>query len=364
MSVSYGGPPLGNAAYGGGGYVPPRRASLEWINEAWRLFSAQAGTWIVSCIVAILLPLVLYFIFAFALGLTAALSAQSRSGFGSGGGAPGLSAGLIIFIALFWLVYGLLYMPFIYSGVYRMATRQVRGEPIGIGDIFGGGATTLRMLGYQIVYGLIGFALALVLSLPLSLLHLVSFSVFTHQNTNPTGMPNIAGIFAWESVFLFCYLMVAVLFFPVHSQVADGEGVFAAMGRSASAMKTQILPTLGLLFLFGLLYFVSAIPCGLGLFVTIPMFWLLSALAYRDMVGMPGVGLGMPGAPAYSTPQPGVWPPPPGAAPPPSFGQPPLPSGQPPAPSWQTPAPPPRQSLSGDPVEGDDDRPPGTGPTT
>ena len=43
------------------------------------------------------------------------------------------------------------------------------------------------------------------------------------------------------------------------------------------------------LFLFGILLFLSAIPCGLGLLVTLPMLYLISALAYRDMIGIPGL---------------------------------------------------------------------------
>ena len=61
----------------------------------------------------------------------------------------------------------------------------------------------------------------------------------------------------------------------------------------------------------GLLALVSALPLGLGLLVTVPMVFLLPALAYRDMVGMPGMVF--PAPPSYDPPQAGVWPPPPTA---------------------------------------------------
>ena len=342
MSVNYDGPPAGGTANGGGEYIPPRKVSFEWINEAWRFFSAEAGTWIVSCLVAILLPVVFYLIFAFGFGLTAAFGGQGRGGFGTGGLVPGLPVAMIIFIAAFVLVYSVFYAPFIYSGVYRMATRQVRGESIGIGDIFGGASMTLKMLGFQIILGLIVFVLNVAFIIPLSLLHVMSLSTLYQPNSGATGMPNVSGILISNGVQLFDWLLFSILFLPGYALVADGQGVFSAIKRSISAMKTQVLPTAGIFAVFVLLWLVSAVTCGLGLLVTVPMFWLLSALAYRDVIGMPGAvsttgAYGVP--PGYGAAQSGVWPPPPEARPP-AFGQP--PSSDPASFS------PPRRSLSGE----------------
>ena len=106
MSVNYGGPPAGGAAYGGGGCPPRRCASLEWINEVLALFFQQAGTWIVSCIVAVLLcRLVLYFILCIRIRIfePAFGSVRSTSNPKRRSPRPGLSAGLIIFLVLFWI---------------------------------------------------------------------------------------------------------------------------------------------------------------------------------------------------------------------------------------------------------------------
>ena len=364
MSVAYGGPPPGGAGYGGGP-VPSGRASMEWINEAWRLFSAQAGTWIVSCLVATFLPLVLYFIFSIVLGAGIGLGMASgvSSPSAANGFASGASVGLILFVILFWAAYGLLYLPFIYGGVYHMAVKQVRGELIGIADIFSGGPSTLRMLGYQMIYGLFTFVLTIVLSIPLTLLHVVNLAAFANRSSSFNAGSEIGGILIWYVLLLACFLVVAAISLPAHALIADGEGVFSAISRSLSAMKTQALPVIGLLVIFGLLYMVSAIPCGLGLLVTVPMFWLLSALAYRDMIGMPGLGApaspyGAPPTPGYT---PGVWPPPPSQAP--SFGQPPPPSAPPPPSFGQPPASPPRRSLGGEDLDEPGNTPPRPGGT-
>ena len=73
-------------------------------------------------------------------------------------------------------------------------------------------------------------------------------------------------------------------------------------------MKGRWLSAAALVFVMGLLLTLSSLVV-VGLLVTVPMFFLLSALAYRDMIGMPGMVL--PALPSYDPPQAGVWPPPP-----------------------------------------------------
>jgi len=89
-------------------------------------------------------------------------------------------------------------------------------------------------------------------------------------------------------------------------------------------MKSQWLPATGLVFVLILLVYASEMACFVGLLATIPMVFLICALAYRDLVGMPD--LVPPAPPAWSVPRPpqeGVWPPPPGAftPPPPILGE-------------------------------------------
>lgn len=330
MSVAYGGPTDGSA--------PPGRVNFGWIGEAYRFVNMAPWIWVGSVLLYGIAQIAVSGAIRHAFANPNYIAPTGPFG-GTGGQfgtVYGANSNLTPAGQALSLLFSWTFGAFQNASLYGMAVKQVRGGQLAFGDAFGGGSRWPQML-------------------LLNLLLIVAY---------------VAGIFA-----LCVGLLIAVaLFWPSQALVADGRGAVEAMSASLGGMKRDWLNAALLVLVFGLLLLVSLIPCGLGVFITIPMLHFMGALAYRDMVGM--LGVQVPGAPAYGAAQPGVWPPPPGAAPPawppppagqtppPSFGQPPPPAGQPPAPSWQTPAPPPRQSLSGDPVEGDDDRPPGTGPTT
>ena len=302
MSVNY----AGNA--------PSGRVSFGWIGEAFELYKANIGVWIVAALMIFVPSLIRVILSAFFQNSGISHQPYGQPPFGSNpfpsGSSPfgvpqnqltgGLPAGLYIFV----LLGSSLYSAWLLGGVYSTAVKQARGESISIGDIFSGGPLIWKMLGFNIVYT---FAVAL----------------------------------GW----CFCLVpgfLLSGLLFPAYALIADGETVGNAITRSFEAMKRDMWNAGAFVFVMGLLLLVSAIPCGLGLLVTIPMFYLVAALAYRDMIGMPGA-VSMTGAygvpPGYGAAQSGVWPPPPEARPP-AFGQP--PSSDPASFS------PPRRSLSGE----------------
>ncbi len=324
MSVAYGGAPGGAGSPGAGGYQVPGRVNFGWISEAFEIFKVNAGIWIVATLALIFVPGIFGFIIGLVFGAAgAAAGAGSTGGFGS---SP-FSSGLPIATQLVVQAFTLAYQAFLYGGLYGMAVKQVRGEPISFNDIFSGGRYFLPMLGFQILYALavaFGFLLLIV--------------------------PG---------------LLVASLMIPTYAQIADGVSFSDAISRSIDGMKRDMWNGIAFLFVMGLVILVSLIPCGLGVFVTYPMLWIVSALAYRDMVGMPGpstpYGMGAAAAPGVWPPAPGVWPPAPGAgAPPPQWGSTPgQPQGYPGTPPQPYSAPPPsaeqpRRSLSGDPLDNPD----------
>lgn len=314
MSVNYGGPygggPSGGVPYGGnpygGGYAPPGRVNFNgWISEAFALFKANVAVWIVAGLLFILLPQIVSGLIGGIFGAMSALhpGAQPQavpsnpfpgSGFPYGRNNPfansaiPLSANVTLQIAL-WVFHS-----YLYGGIFLTAIKQVRGEPTDIGDLFKGGPFLLNMMGFTLLSGL-GTAVGLVFCL-------------------------VPGF------------LVSGLLFPAYALVAEGDGVIDAISRSVDGMKKDLWNAAGFIFVMGLLVLVSYLAFCLGEFVTMPMFWIVSVLAYRDMIGMPqrpGAYAGAPGAVPYGAP--GVWPPPPSAAPPPpSFGQPPPSSSQPP----------------------------------
>ena len=82
----------------------------------------------------------------------------------------------------------IVYLPFVYGSLYRMAVKQVRGEPVSASDIFGGLPVMLRMLGLIILIWLAGLVLQLVLSAVFSVLHLggATSGQFGANGTFPT----------------------------------------------------------------------------------------------------------------------------------------------------------------------------------
>ena len=311
MSVAYGGTP--------GGYAPPGRVNFAWINESFELFKANAAVWIVAVLLS-LVPAVLGFIVGAIVGVQAGLSGHPAPTPTDPGAAfmNGLTGGLPPALSLGIRIVSALWTAWLYGGIYQVAVRQVRGEVTSPGDLFSGGPLLGKMLGFNIVYGLaaaVGFVLCIV--------------------------PG---------------LLVAGLLLPAYALIADGETVGNAIARSVDAMKRDLVNAALFAVVMGLVLMAGFLACGVGAFVTLPMFYLTGALAYRDMIGMPN--LGAPAAP-FGSPYgaapgvtPGVWPPPPGAAAPPVFNPPPPASSQPPPPAPEPPpAAPPRRSLGGDPLD-------------
>ena len=354
-------------------YTPPGRVNFGWITESWQLFMANVGAWIVATLVLFALPVLIGLVF-YGVMMASMFSGgfpgtpgyhppppgAYPSGYPPGAspfpttpgapfpGAPGTNPFLVGGfgrILVGELVAGLVlmvYFAFFYGALFRMAVRQVRGLPIEIKDVFRGGQTFGRLLGASFLLAFGAYGLEFVLALPLLIAnHFHPLSPATLLGT---------GVVLWLILFLLS-LVVSGLLLPAYALMADGEGVFTALRRSIRGMKAQWLPAAGFVFVLGLLVYVSEIPCGLGLLATVPMVFLICALAYRDLVGMPNmVPRPLPGAmpgypPSYPPPAAGSWPPPPGSAnyPPqmgPQTGPPPSWSNYPPPPQ-SPPAPPP-----------------------
>ena len=288
MSVPYSG--------GGYGYQPPvpgygglpGRVNWGWFSESFNIFSRASGIWIG----AVLIYSAIYLTVAFVLGalFPDTKAAASPSGLNDDRGIS--DTGSAIFMLICWIV-----VSFQSAGFYRVAVKQVRGEPVVFADMFSGAPYFGNML----------------------LLWL------------------IAGLMTTAGVFLFCVGMfvAAAFLLPSAAIVADGEGALPAISRSMGAMKQDWLMASLFAFVWYLLIAVSGLPCGLGYLVTMPMACITSALAYRDMGNMPGISMQ---AVTFAQPTPGTWPPAPGQSSPygqqPGYGQAQSPYGQPQTPPF------------------------------
>lgn len=134
MSVPYGMP-------ASGAYQPPGRVNFGWIGEAFELFKANAGVWIVGALLA-LIPAIVAQIVQRTSGHppTVPLGPNGQPDYSNGAYwiavfQSGEPLGVYFGNQIFTFVYG----AFIAAGVYRTAVKQVRGEAISVGDLFSGG---------------------------------------------------------------------------------------------------------------------------------------------------------------------------------------------------------------------------------
>ena len=332
------------------------QVNYGWIGESWRLFSAQMGPWIVATLL-LSAPMIVFYIVYYAYMLTMMFPnglntppppPPGANGLPSGPLTPGpgqaqINAqmrGLLPLIFGFGIVFSF-WAAYMNGGLFRMAVRQVRGVPIEMKDIFRGGPLFGRMLGATFLLGLAGYALEALCFAPMGL------AVWRHGAALAIGLTAALGFIL---VFVLVFLAYGLLL-PAFALIADGVGIIPALKTSARAVKPRMWAAAGFVFVYGLLVYASELLCGIGLLATIPMAYLICALAYRDLIGMPNMA--PPPMPFYAPAAAGVWPPAPGTwpqnAPPPQWGSTPEtpaagpPQAPPPYPGYAPPQYPPPQ---------------------
>ncbi|HLK56712.1 MAG TPA: hypothetical protein VKU00_09115 [Chthonomonadaceae bacterium] len=268
----------------GSSYPPPEyrmapKVRFEAIGEAWQLFSQQMGTWILALLIFLAIYFAIYIgiYVVLMVGIFGTLMATGGSASGQHGGDPSAMLGVLFLGYSILALVILALVSYFTAGMLRMAIRQVRGEPIGIGDLFSGGDAFLPVLGATLLVGL------------------------------ATG---IGGMLLVIPGFI-----VAGLFFLTIPLIVDRKmGVIEAMTASWNALKSDWLMATLFAFVLPLIAGLGALACGFGMLFTMPLLYLGMAVVYRDFF-MPGLPQNNPNA---------LYPPPVGAAyPPPQYPYPP-----------------------------------------
>jgi len=276
---------------------PVRRVDFGWLSEAFDLFKQQPMVWIVSTLICgfgpYALNMVVTMISEFATGVTTyATPVTNLNQLGS------MYVRLIPTMIISTFVY-MFCLSFLGSGLLRIAIGQVRGQLVDLADLFRGWPTTMRMLGLGMMMQVTSWIM------------IVPIVIFGIDEFN--GNPSVVRICLLAGAYVLMLIVLGTLsglIVPAFALIADGEKVFRAIARSLSAMKHDWIRASLLLFLYGIITFIGAIPCFAGYLVTIPMGALMLALVYRDMLEMP------PPPDVYvqyipPPPTEGVWPPPP-----------------------------------------------------
>ena len=337
MSVAYGGPP--------GGYAPPPptgRVDFSWLGQAWSLFTAQMGVWIGAFVLYALIASVLWLLWSIPTGIYATFHqlyltivnhapppVRPQNPYTEFARNQGFSLVVAAVNAVFL------------AGFYRMAIRQMRGEPISVGGAFSAFPQALPL---AVVAVCVAGSVALLEGLLLGLLHLTGLPA--------AGAVSIAGVL----VLIPSIVVQGLLMFAPLLILDKGVGAVDAILGSVRLLRGQWL--MGVLFYFiaALIGGLGAALCLVGMLATYPLFLISIAVGYLALTQPPpAYPAGYPGQ--YPQAAPGVWPPPPGQQTP--YGQPPSPSfGQ----SAPPPAAPPRRSLGGDLLDDAGGTPPSPNP--
>jgi uncharacterized membrane protein len=280
----------------------------EWISEAWSLFTKRWSVWVLMLLVMFSVVLVAYL----PMIILSAMISTSSPDDAMISILPTLS---LLFLIIFMgaIILG---MPWMFAGLYNAAFKQIRGEEISVRDLFSGGKYFLRILGAGLLIG-IGVDIGIFLCI-------------------------VPG------------LVFAGVTFLTYPMIIEGrKGVIDAIKSSIEVTKKDWIMFTVFAIALVIIAEAGAIACGVGILATLPLLFLSHALAYRDLVGIPGAQEGefMP-APEYRSYTPSQTPyappdygsytqtPTPSAPPPPDYRPytpTPTPSAPPPAPSWAAP---------------------------
>jgi hypothetical protein len=218
----------------------------EWISEAWNLFTKQWSAWVLMILVMCLVMGLIYLPF-YAIAFFSMMPSVSEDGAVSAG------AGflpIVIFPVMYLAI--VCVASWLSGGLYSAAFKQLRGEQISVGDLFSGGRHFSRMIGALVLVG-IAYGIGSMLCL-------------------------IPGLIVGGLAFLTAPMIVE-----------GGKGTIDAIKASVEVTKKDwIMFTLFALAL-GFIAVAGSIACGVGILATAPLAFLGHALAYRDLVGMPGV---------------------------------------------------------------------------
>jgi hypothetical protein len=262
--------------------IQPRTVNFEWISESWQMFLANAGVWVLAMVIFLVISQGIRYGLETALGLRNATMAAMLPGSSPSVGEPFTRLLTIFTLWQYWviLILNQAVTAYFVCGFMKMANAQVRGQKMELSMMFSGFPVFPAVFAVQFVVAL-----------------LASFA------------------------FLFCFFPMFVvygLFFPAIALAADGETIGDSFSKSLTAMSGSWPQAALFTFVLGMLMIVGTLgSCFIGIVAVLPMLYICQSLAYRDMVGMPGIVVQdntFAGYEGYGS-QPGVWPPPPGTQP-------------------------------------------------
>lgn len=239
----------------------PPYVRWEWIGEGWQMFADKWQVWVLQMLVAgaiFAVPVVPFYILMISQNLAATP------------GEPPVISPLFPMLGIGIALLSVLGGAYFLSGFYKTAFKQLRGEQITVGDLFSGGDIFLRVIGAFIAIAFFTLLGALLCILP-------------------------------------AFVVGGLLFFTVPLVVERDLSIGEALSASYEAAKANWFMFTLFAFVVSLLASLGQFACYVGMLVTYPLQFTITAIAYRDVFGMQGArsfsGHNQPEYPSNYAPQ-------------------------------------------------------------
>lgn len=240
----------------------------EWIGEGWQMFADKWQVWVLQMLIVVLvfsIPVVPFALMIFTMVVTTPPNQPPEL--------PPLFLPLAAGIGILSMLAG----PFFLAGLHKTAFKQLRGEPISVGDVFSGGDVFLPTLGAMIATAFFTMLGAM-------------FCIFP------------------------AYIVSGLLFFTLPLIVERRLSIGEALSASFNAVKGNWFMFTLFVLVVGMLAGLGSVACYVGVLATLPLQFTITAIAYRDVFGVAGARSFLNNQPQYPTsyaPQAFSVPPPP-----------------------------------------------------
>lgn len=134
---------------------------------------------------------------------------------------------------------------FLLGGIYRTAFKQIKGEPISVGDMFSGMDLFVKILVAAVLLTIIQFVGAMLCYIPM-------------------------------------LIAQGMLFFTFPLIVRKNMEPVEALKASFEATKAEWLIFIAFAFVLNIAAMIGVVACGIGILFTLPLLFLCTAVAYRD----------------------------------------------------------------------------------
>jgi len=234
----------------------------EWIGEGWQMFADRWPVWVGQMAIVFLafsIPAVPLFLMV----ITAMLRAWQT------GGPPRLPE-MFFPLASVMTIVGVLGGSFLLAGLHRTAFKQLRGQPISVRDLFSGGDAFLPVAGALIITGVLtvlGFSLCILPS----------------------------------------FVVVGMLHFAPPLIIERGLGVGGAIRASYDATKANWFMFVLFVFVLRLLASIGGAAGYVGMVASLPLYFTITAIAYRDVFRVEGARSFLRQRPSPTTYAVGAW---------------------------------------------------------